>query len=440
MHSLVEGTLTMAAAAKEKVKKTNDNNNKEKKSQSEKVKKVLDIVATEDAHGPHTYQKFPIAIVRGKGALVWDDKGKEYVDCMGGYGVAIVGHSNDDVVAAIKRQAETLITCHGSLYNDARAQFLETLTSYSPKGLEAAFLSNSGAEAVEVALKLARKVTGRKGLVAMKGAYHGKTAGALSATWSKKYKEPFEPLLEGVKHVELGDLEAVEREVDADVGAVIVEPIQGEGGIMLPPDGFFKGVREICDRKGVLLISDEIQTGLGRTGKLWAMDNWGVVPDVMTLAKGLAGGVPIGATVTTPEILDSLKKGEQTSTFGGNPLACAAGTATLEHIVKNDLPLMAQKKGKIFLDKLKEMGAAHKLTREARGMGLMIAFELRVDIQDILNETMRLGVIFTYSGRTIVRMLPPLVITEPQIARSVEVLGDAIGAEEKRRASGGGVG
>ena len=400
------------------------------------TKKKLDIIATEDAHGPHTYQKFPVAIVRGKGALVWDDKGREYVDCMGGYGVAIVGHSNDKVVAAIKRQAETLITCHGSLYNDARAEFLETLTSCSPKGLDAAFLSNSGAEAVEVAIKLGRKVSGKKGLVAMKGAYHGKTAGALSATWSKRYREPFEPLLQGVKHVENGDLDALEREIDADIGAVIVEPIQGEGGIVLPPKGFLRGVREICDKKGVLLIADEIQTGLGRTGKLWAMENWGVVPDIMTVAKGLAGGVPIGATVTRAEILNSLKKGEATSTFGGNPLACAAGTATLRYILDNDLPSQAKKKGKLFLDKLTAMGKEHQLTREARGLGLMLAFELRVDIQELLNEAMSMGAIFTYSGRTIVRMLPPLVITERQIDKSVRILGDAIAAEEARRARG----
>lgn len=402
------------------------------------TKKKLDIIATEDAHGPHTYQKFPVAIVRGKGALVWDDKGREYVDCMGGYGVAIVGHSNEKVVAAITRQAETLITCHGSLYNDARAEFLETLTSCSPKGLDAAFLSNSGAEAVEVAIKLGRKVSGKKGLVAMKGAYHGKTAGALSATWSKRYREPFEPLLQGVKHVENGDLDALEREIDADIGAVIVEPIQGEGGIVLPPKGFLRGVREICDKKGVLLIADEIQTGLGRTGKLWAMENWGVVPDIMTVAKGLAGGVPIGATVTRAEILDSLKKGEATSTFGGNPLACAAGTATLKYILDNDLPSQARKKGKIFLDKLNAMGREHQLTREARGLGLMLAFELRVDIQQLLNDAMTAGAIFTYSGRTIVRLLPPLVITERQIDRSVKILGEAIAAEEARRAGGGG--
>jgi LysW-gamma-L-lysine/LysW-L-ornithine aminotransferase len=402
------------------------------------TKKKLDIVATEDAHGPHTYQKFPVAIVRGKGALVWDDKGREYVDCMGGYGVAIVGHSNEKVVAAIKRQAETLITCHGSLYNDARAEFLDTLTSCTPKGLDAAFLSNSGAEAVEIAIKLGRKFTGKKGLIAMKGAYHGKTAGALSATWSKRYREPFEPLLQGVKHVENGNLDALEQGIDADIGAVIVEPIQGEGGIVLPPKDFLRGVREICDKKGLLLIADEIQTGLGRTGKLWAMENWGVVPDIMTVAKGLAGGVPIGATVTKAEILDSLKKGEATSTFGGNPLACAAGTATLNYILDNDLPSQAKKKGKLFLDKLNAMGKKHQLTREARGLGLMLAFELRVDIQELLNDAMTAGAIFTYSGRTIVRLLPPLVITERQIDRSVKILGDAITAEEKRRASGGG--
>ncbi|HYR04284.1 MAG TPA: aspartate aminotransferase family protein [Nitrososphaerales archaeon] len=401
-------------------------------------KKKIDIIATEDAHGPRTYQKFPIAVVRGKGALVWDDKGKEYVDCMGGYGVAIVGHSNDDVVAAIKHQAETLITCHGSLYNDARAQFLETLTSCSPKGLDAAFLSNSGAEAVEVAIKLARKVTGKKGLIAMKGAFHGKTAGALSATWNKRYKEPFEPLLQNFKHVENGDLGALEREIDKDVAAVIFEPIQGEGGIVMPPDGYVKGLREICDKHDLLLIADEIQTGLGRTGKLWAVQNWGVVPDIMTTAKGLAGGVPIGATVTRADILHQLKKGEQTSTFGGNPLACAAGTATLNYILKHDLPGQAAKKGKAFLKKLKAMGADHVLTREARGLGLMLAFELRVDIPDILNESMSLGAIFTYSGRTIVRMLPPLVITEPQIEKSVNILGRAIAAEENRRSSAGG--
>ena len=350
---------------------------------------MMNVMETEEAHGSHTYQKFPVTVVRGSGATVWDDKGNEYVDCMAGYGVAIVGHCNPEVVAAIKRQAERLITCHGSLYNDARAEFLQKLADCAPKGLDSAFLSNSGAEANEVAIKLARKFTGKKGFIAMKGAFHGKTAGALSATWSKKYKEPFEPLLQSFKHVEFGNLPELEAAIDADTAAVFIEPIQGEGGIIIPPDGYLKAVRETCDRHGVVLIADEIQTGLGRTGKLWACQNWDVVPDVMTLAKGLAGGVPIGATVARREILDSLKKGEQSSTFGGNPLSCAAGSATLDYIVKNDLPGQAAAKGALFLRDLKSVASAHRTAREARGAGLMLALEMRVDIQNLLMESIR---------------------------------------------------
>lgn len=388
----------------------------------------------EDLHGPATYQRFPITAVRGSGALLWDEQGNEYVDCMGGYGVAIVGHCNPDVVNAIKRQAETLITCHGSLYNDKRGEFLDKLTAASPHGLDAAYLSNSGAEAVEVAIKLAKKFTGKKGMIAMKGGYHGKTSGALSATWSKKYKESFEPLLPNFKHVEYGDLEAVQREVDEDTCAVILEPIQGEGGIIVPPDGYLRGVRELCDKRGLLMIADEIQTGLGRTGKMWACENWNVVPDIMTVAKGLAGGVPIGATLTRSEILHSFKRGEQTSTFGGNPLACAAGSATLDFIQREKLPDRARLNGEKFLSGLRDIAQRHKLPREARGMGMMLAFEMRVDIQEILMQSLQKGVVFTYSGRNIVRLLPPLVMTSEQIARVLSVLEDVVSSEEAKRA------
>lgn len=388
----------------------------------------------EDLHGPATYQRFPITAVRGSGALLWDEQGNEYVDCMGGYGVAIVGHCNPDVVNAIKRQAETLITCHGSLYNDKRGEFLDKLTAASPHGLDAAYLSNSGAEAVEVAIKLAKKFTGKKGMIAMKGGYHGKTSGALSATWSKKYKESFEPLLPNFKHVEYGDLEAVQREVDEDTCAVILEPIQGEGGIIVPPDGYLRGVRELCDKRGLLMIADEIQTGLGRTGKMWACENWNVVPDIMTVAKGLAGGVPIGATLTRSEILHSFKRGEQTSTFGGNPLACAAGSATLDFIQREKLPDRARLNGEKFLSGLRDIAQRHKLPREARGMGMMLAFEMRVDIQEILMQSLQKGVVFTYSGRNIVRLLPPLVMTSEQIARVLSVLEAVVSSEEAKRA------
>jgi len=391
---------------------------------------MMNATEAEDLHGPQTYQKFPVVIVRGSGAQVWDETDREYIDCMGGYGVAIVGHCNPEVVAAIREQAGRLITCHGSLYNDARAAFLEKLASCTPRGLDAAFLSNSGAEANEVAIKLAKKFTGKKGLIAMKGAFHGKTAGALSATWSKKYKDPFEPLLQSFKHVEFGNLGELEAAVDGDTAGVLLEPIQGEGGIILPPPDYLRGVRELCDRRGILMIADEVQSGLGRTGRLWAVDNWGVVPDVMVLAKGLAGGVPIGATVARREILHSLKKGEQTSTFGGNPLSCAAGTATLDYILRNDLPAQAARRGAFFLDRLRALVGRHRLAREARGLGLMLALEMRVDIQSMLSAALRERVLFTYSGRTVFRLLPPLVITEEQIGRVVEVLEGVLSSEE----------
>ncbi len=392
---------------------------------------MMNVMQTEDEYGPQTYQKYPVVIVRGLGAELWDDAGNQYIDCMGGYGVAIVGHSNPEVVAAIKAQAEKLITCHGSLYNDARAEFFEKLIACSPKGLDSVFLSNSGAEANEVALKLAKKYTGKKGIIAMKGAYHGKTAGALSATWNKKYKEAFEPLVPNYSHVTYGDLAELEAAVGPDTAAVIIEPVQGEGGVILPPEGYMKGVREVCDRKGILMIADEVQSGLGRTGKLWALQNWGVVPDIMTAAKGLAGGVPIGATVTRKEVMHVLKKGEQTSTFGGNPLSCAAGSATLDYIIKNDLPGQAVTKGAFFLQQLKFLGSRHNITREARGMGLMLAFEMRVDIQSIILNSVKERVLYTYSGRTILRLLPPLVITETQIRHVIDSL-DKVLSMEKR--------
>lgn len=389
------------------------------------------VMEIEEMYGPQTYQKYPVVIVRGSGALLWDEAGNEYVDCMGGYGVAIVGHSNPEVVAAIKAQAEKLITCHSSLYNDARAAFFERLIGCAPKGLDSAFLSNSGAEANEVAIKLAKKYTGKKGIVAMKGGFHGKTAAALSATWNKKYKEAFEPLVPNFTHVAFGDLKELESAIGPDTAAVMLEPVQGEGGIILPPDGYLEAVRELCDRRGVLLIADEVQSGLGRTGKLWAIQNWNVTPDIMTSAKGLAGGVPIGATLARKEVMHVLKKGEQTSTFGGNPLSCAAGTATLDYILKNDLPGQASIKGAYFLQQLKFLSSRHRVCREARGMGMMLAMEMRVDIQNVILNSIKDRVLYTYSGRTILRLLPPLVMTEVQIRRVVESLDRVLSIEAK---------
>jgi len=391
------------------------------------------IEELEEAFGAPAFKKFPLSIVRGKGSLVWDSDGKEYVDFMTGIGVALVGHSNDFVVRAIKEQADRLITCHGTFYNDARAGFMERLVKAAPKGLGKALLTNSGTESVEAAIKLARRHTARKRIVSMKGAFHGKTYGSLSATWNKKYREPFGPLLEGFDFAEYGDPASLSQLVDDDTAAVLAEPIQGESGIIIPPPDYFKQVREICDRKGALLILDEIQTGLGRTGRMWASEHWGVVPDIMTVSKGLGGGIPVGAAVATDEVAGSLRGGEHTSTFAGNPLSCAAGSAALDFIVQNDLPRQAREKGEKMKAGLSKIASEHRLAKEVRGLGLMLAMQMRVDIHSQLLSAEDKGVIFAYSGRDTFRFLPALVIQENQISRGLEVLERVIGEEEANR-------
>lgn len=391
------------------------------------------IEELEDAYSVPAFQKFPLTIVRGKGALVWDSAGKEYIDFMTGYGVALVGHSNDEVANALADQATKLITCHGSFYNDTRAAFLEKLAKIAPRGLGRALLTNSGTETVEAAIKLARRRTGRKKIISMKGGFHGKTYGALSATWNKKYRDPFGPLLEGFEFAEYGDPASLSQLVDADTAAVLAEPIQGEGGIVVPPADYFRQVKEICDKAGALLILDEIQTGLGRTGKMWASEHWGVVPDIMTVAKGLGGGIPIGAALATEEVSSSLKRGEHSSTFAGNPLSCAAGSATLDFITKNDLPGQAREKGARMKDGLAKIASGHKLVKEVRGMGLMLATQTRVDIYPQLLAAHGRGVIFGYAGRDTFRFLPSLVIGDEHISRGLEVLEGVIGEEETRR-------
>jgi len=391
------------------------------------------IEELEETYGAPAFKKFPLSIVRGKGSVVWDSDGKEYVDFMTGIGVALIGHSNDLVVQAIKEQADQLITCHGTFYNDARAGFMERLVRAAPKGLSKALLTNSGTESVEAAIKLARRHTARKRIVSMKGAFHGKTYGSLSATWNKKYREPFGPLLEGFDFAEYGDPASLSQLVGDDTAAVLAEPVQGESGVIIPPPDYFKQVREICDRKGALLILDEIQTGLGRTGRMWASEHWGVVPDIMTVSKGLGGGVPIGAAVATDEVAGSLKGGEHTSTFAGNPLSCAAGSAALDFIIQDDLPRQAREKGEKMKAGLSKIASEHRLAKEVRGLGLMLAMQMRVDIHSQLLSAEDKGIIFAYSGRDTFRFLPALVIQENQISKGLEVLERVIGEEETNR-------
>jgi acetylornithine/LysW-gamma-L-lysine aminotransferase len=387
----------------------------------------------EDRHLARVYQKMPPVIVRGQGVHLWDSNGKRYIDCMGGYGVALIGHCHPKVVEAVKAQAEKLITCHSSLYNDVRAELAATLTSMSPKGLDTALLCNSGAEAVEAALKLARKKSGRKGFVAFTGSYHGKTFGALSVTWGQKYREPFGPLLEQAAFAKYGDISDLQQKVGKDTAAVILEPVQGEAGIHLPPADFLHQVRELCDTKDVKLIVDEIQTGLGRTGRLWASEHWNLRPDILCVAKGIGGGIPMGAVLAAPDDMGVLSVGEHTSTFAGGPLACAASLASLNVIRSEKLWEQAEHVGRHMLQGLNRLKDAHKSAREARGLGLMLALEMRFDIRDILFSAFGRGAAILYSGKTILRFLPPLVIQEKEVDEVLTILDELLRIEDTKK-------
>jgi acetylornithine/LysW-gamma-L-lysine aminotransferase len=388
---------------------------------------------TEDQIMGNLYQRFPVTIEKGLGAHVWDINGKEYIDCMGGYGVALVGHRNPRVVNAIKSQLEKIITVHSSVYNKTREEFLEALIKIAPKKLNQVHLNNSGAEAVEAAIKFARKFTGKKGMVAMNGSYHGKSLGALSVTFNPKYRKSFEPLVESVSFSPYGDIDALRSTITDDTGFVILEPIQGESGIHIPPDGFLQDVRKLCDERHILLIFDEIQSGFGRTGKMWAGEHWNTTPDIMCLAKGIAGGVPMGATLVRSDILACIQKGEHSSTFGGNPLSCAAGIGAIQALTQDGLVDNAAKMGKIFRDGLERLKEKHKIVREVRGKGLMIGVELKFEVKDILFEGIKNGVLLLYSGKNIIRLLPPLVITEQDITKVIDILDVLLSREEERK-------
>jgi acetylornithine/LysW-gamma-L-lysine aminotransferase len=388
----------------------------------------------EDSFIANTFWKRPVTLVRGSGAKVWDSTGKEYVDCSCGYGVALLGHCNPRVVEAIKRQAEKLLTCHGSFYNDAREECLSKLAKIKPDGTDKVFISNSGAETVETAIKLCRKYTNKRGIVAMVNGYHGKTMGALSLTWAPKYREPFMPLLGDVKFAPYGKAEKLEAAIDENTGAVFVEPVQGEGGINVPPPDYLKRVREICDDKGLVMVLDEVQSGFGRTGKIWAHQHFGVKPDILCSSKALGGGMPIGATFARADIMDSLKRGEHSNTFGGNPLACAACSGAIDALLEDGLVENAAKMGGLLKKGFSELNS--NMIREVRGMGLMIGIDMRFEIMGIILEALDKGVIVLESGKTVVRLLPPLTINEHEAEKVVQVVGAAIKEEEKKRTAG----
>jgi acetylornithine/LysW-gamma-L-lysine aminotransferase len=355
------------------------------------------------------YPKRDLTLVRGEGATVWDDTGKSYIDCTAGVGVANVGHANPRVSKAISEQAETLITCAGIFYNDTRARLLEKLVTIAPSGLTRAFLCNSGTESIEAAIKFARHASGKTEFVCAMRGFHGRTMGALSATF--KYRDQFEPLLSGFAFVPFNNIDKLRDAVNETTAAVILEPVQGEGGVRPADPEYMHAVQALCTEKNVLLIVDEIQTGLCRTGAMFASEHYGISPDILCLAKALGGGVPIGAVLTSDRVTPVV--GMHGSTFGGNPLACAAALATIDYMQEHMLHDRARDLGNYFADKFRA-GMPGKV-RELRQMGLMIGIELKEKATPYLMALMDEGVLALSAGATVIRLLPPLTISRDEI-------------------------
>lgn len=375
----------------------------------------MNIIDTESSFTSGLYTKRPIAIVRGEGAHLWDSDGREYIDCVGGQGAANIGHANPKVAQAIAEQAATLIACPEMFYNDRRAALEQRLCTLA--GFPRVFLCNSGTEAVEAAIKFARATTARQGILACMRSFHGRTFGALSATWEKKYREPFEPLVPGFHHVPFNNLAALDAAVTADTAAVLLEVVQGEGGVHPASAEFLLGAQHICRERGALLILDEVQTGFGRTGRMFAHQHYDLQPDLVCLAKSIAGGLPMGA-VLIGSAVGELPAQIHGSTFGGNPLACAASLATLDFIDDNNLPQRAARLGEWFIGALQRIESP--LIREVRGLGLMVGIELKQKVTPYLQALMAEGVLALPAGLTVMRFLPPLVIDQQDLEIVVE--------------------
>ncbi len=384
---------------------------------------TLDHQTREAQHTSGVYSKRPLTIVRGQGATLWDDMGRSYIDCAAGHGVANVGHCHPHVVQAIQAQAAQLITCQEALFNDQRAMLLEELTAVLPSGLDRVFLCNSGTEAVEAAIKFARVATRRTRIIATMRGFHGRTFGALSATWEAHYREPFAPLVPGFHHVPYNNLQALADAINGDTAAVLLEAVQGEGGVRLGSAEFLRGAQALCRERGVLLLLDEVQTGWGRTGALFACQHHDLEPDILIMAKAIAGGMPMGAVAFGARV-GTIGAGLHGSTFGGNPLACAAARATLQVIGQEQLPEQAAVQGAWLLDQLRALPT--RRVREVRGLGLMIGIELRERAAPYLQHLQDRGVLALPAGPNVIRLLPPLVITDAQLEQVVQTLGEVL--------------
>jgi acetylornithine/LysW-gamma-L-lysine aminotransferase len=377
------------------------------------------IIDVEQQFSVGLYSKRPLAIVRGSGARLYDAEGRSYIDCVGGQGAANLGHAHAGVTAAVQAQAAQLISCPEIFHNDQRSAYLQELAAALPFAANI-FLCNSGAEAVEAAIKFARLLTGRATVVAAMRGFHGRTFGALSATWEPKYREPFMPLVPEYRHVPYGRIDALEAAVDAGTAAVLLEPVQGEGGVRPAPDGYLAQAQEICRRHGALLLVDEVQTGFGRCGSLFAIEAMGVEPDILILAKSIAAGLPMGATVLHARH-GKLPAGSHGTTFGGNPLVCAAARAALQAYRAEALPQRAAELGERLRSGLRALSSP--LIREVRGMGLLNGIELKERAQPFISALIDEGVLALPAGPNVLRLLPPLVISGSDIDAVIAAVG-----------------
>jgi acetylornithine/N-succinyldiaminopimelate aminotransferase len=381
-----------------------------------------------------TYKRQPLTLVKGRGMFVWDSRGKRYVDFVGGIAVCSLGHCYPALVNAVSAQAKKLMHVSNLYYIQPQAELAALLARIVPKPIDKFFFCNSGAEAVEGSFKLAVKHTKRQRIIAMQNSFHGRTAATLGATWKHSYREPFEALIPKIfEFIPFNDLAAAELAVDEQTAAVIVEPIQGEGGVNIPSDDYLPGLRKLCDEHGVLLICDEVQSGMGRTGKWFACEHWGVKPDIITMAKALGGGFPIGCFGARSEVAKSFSPGDHASTFGGNPLACAAGKAVVQTMMRLKLPQRAAKTGEYFKKCLEELARTHSCVSDVRGKGLIIGMELSSkELADkVVVKAREKGFLINATADKVLRFVPPLIVERRHIDCLIKVLDKILGKVEQ---------
>ncbi|WP_048056955.1 aspartate aminotransferase family protein [Vulcanisaeta moutnovskia] len=385
-----------------------------------------DVLRFEDEYLARYYSKKPLNIVRGYMQYVWDSKDNKYLDMHTGFGVAFLGHRNPKVVNAIREQLDKILTVPLTFYSEARAEFVREFMKIVPNSFGKVFLQNSGTEAVEVALKIARKISKRSEFLAFLNSFHGRTLGSLSVTGNEKYRKAFEPLPYRVRFAPFNAVDQVDKLVTEDLAAVIVEPVQGEGGVNPARPEFLKALRQVTRERNVLLIFDEVQTGFGRTGRVWAFENYGVEPDIFTVGKSIAGGLPIGVAVVRREFGDVFEPGEHGSTFAGNPITMAAAKAGVEVLVSEDVPGKARLMGERFMRILEDEVGRLKPVLRVKGLGLMLGVELRKRADAYVDELISLGLLTSVAGGTTVRLLPPYCITDDDLNMAISALSKAL--------------